>query len=79
LISRCRSFLSSSSKFSILLSSKSFSFGAVEVKPPITDEVVLIEDGSVWTEETVLGKTSLTVSSADMEDLAFSLRVSIVT
>ena len=30
---------------------------AVEVEPPVADEVVLVEDGSVGTEEAVLGQT----------------------
>ena len=31
--------------------------GAVEVEPPVADEVVLVEEGSVGTEEAVLGQT----------------------
>ena len=31
--------------------------GAVEVEPPVTDEVVLVEEGAVGTEEAVLGQT----------------------
>ena len=31
--------------------------GAVEVEPPIADEVVLVEEGSVGTEEAVLSQT----------------------
>ena len=30
---------------------------AVEVEPPVADEVVLVEEGSVGTEEAVLGQT----------------------
>merc|ERR1719273_2089929 len=53
--------------------------GAVEVEPPVADEVVLVEEGSVGTEEAVLGQTSGSVSSADVESLALSLGVSVVT
>merc|ERR1712123_268158 len=53
--------------------------GAVEVEPPVTDKVVLVEEGSVGTEEAVLGETTGSISSADVESLAFSLRVSVVT
>ena len=53
--------------------------GTVEVEPPVADEVVLVEDGSVGTEEAVLGQTSGSVSSADVESLALSLGVSVVT
>ena len=31
--------------------------GAVEVEPPVADEVVLVEEGAVGTEEAVLGQT----------------------
>merc|ERR1719273_1670829 len=53
--------------------------GAVEVEPPVADEVVLVEESSVGTEEAVLGQTSGSVSSADVESLALSLGVSVVT
>merc|ERR1712241_225531 len=51
----------------------------VKVEPPVADEVVLVEDGTVGAEERVFGKTTLSVISTDMEDLALSLGVSIVT
>ena len=53
--------------------------GAVKVEPPVADEVVLVEEGSVGTEEAVLGETAGSVSCADVEGLAFGLWVSIVT
>merc|ERR550539_1176155 len=53
--------------------------GAVEVEPPVADEVVLVEEGSVGTEEAVLGQTSGSVSSADVESLTLSLGVGVVT
>jgi hypothetical protein len=58
---------------------EAFGFGAVKVEPPIADEVVLVEDGSVGAEEGVLGKSTLSVGGADVEHLALGLRVSIVT
>ena len=40
---------------SVDLFGESLSLGAVEVEPPVTDQVVLVEDGSVGAEEGVLG------------------------
>merc|ERR1711913_214993 len=51
----------------------------VEVEPPVADEVVLIEDGSVGAEEAVLGQTSSSISCANMENLALSLGVSVIS
>ena len=56
-----------------------WSLWAVKVEPPIADEVVLVEDGSVGAEEGVLGKATLAISSADVEHLALGFRVSIVS
>ena len=53
--------------------------GAVEVEPPVADEVVLVEEGSVGAEEAVLGETSGTISCADVERLALGLGVRVVT
>merc|ERR1719228_1978404 len=58
---------------------KILSSGAVKVEPPITDEIVLVEECSIRTEEAVLGKTSSSISCANMECLTFSLGISIVT
>merc|ERR1712203_610981 len=52
---------------------------AVKVEPPVTDEVVLVEEGSVGAEEAVLGEATGAVSSADVEGLALSLGVRVVT
>ena len=57
---------------------KTFSFCTVKVEPPVTDEVVLVEDGAIGTEEAVLGQTTLAISGTDVEHLALSLGVSIV-
>ena len=53
--------------------------GAVKVEPPVTDEVVLVEEGSVGAEEAVLCEATGAVSSADVEGLALSLGVRVVT
>ena len=53
--------------------------GAVKVEPPVADEVVLVEDGAVGTEEAVLGQTALAVSGTDVEHLALGLGVGVVT
>ena len=52
---------------------------AVEVEPPVADEVVLVEESSVGAEEAVLGKTTSTVGGANVEDLAFSFGVGVVS
>ena len=53
--------------------------GAVKVEPPVADEVVLVEEGSVGAEEAVLGETTSTIGCADVESLALSLGVRVVT
>merc|ERR1719341_80499 len=52
---------------------------AVEVEPPVADEVLLVEDGSVGAEHAVGLQTSEPVVRADMESLAFCGWVSVVT
>ena len=53
--------------------------GAVKVEPPVADEVVLVQDCSVGAEEAVLGEPTGAVGRADVERLALSLRVRVVT
>merc|ERR1740123_2057429 len=53
--------------------------GAVKVEPPVADEVVLVEEGSVGAEEAVLGEPTGAIRRADVERLALSLRVRVVT
>ena len=53
--------------------------GAVEVEPPVTDEVVLVQESSVGAEEAVLGEPTGAIGCADVERLALSLRVRVVT
>ena len=53
--------------------------GAVEVEPPVADEVVLVEDGSVGAEEAVLGEPTSAISGANVENLALSLGVGVVS
>lgn len=69
---------SGSLQFGVARGSQSFGLGAIDVEPPVADEVFLVEDGSVGAKERVLGKITLEVSCANVEGLAFSLWVSIV-
>ncbi len=46
---------------------------------PVTDEVVLVEDGAVGAEEAVLGEAALAIGGANVEDLALGLGVGIIT
>ena len=51
----------------------------VNVEPPVTDEVLLVEDGSVGTEEAVGDQVTLSVSqSTEMEHLTLCSWVSIL-
>ena len=50
----------------------------VDVEPPVADEVLLVEDGSIGAEEAVLGKSASTIVPADVERLALCLRVGVV-
>ena len=74
-----RGSLSSRSNLRVLGLGKSSRLCTVNIEPPVTDEVVLVEDGSIGAEEAVLGKTSSTISSADVECLTLSFWISIVT
>ena len=56
-----------------------FGGGAVEVEPPVTDEIVLVQEGPVGAEEAVLGEPTGAIGCADVERLALSLRVCVVT
>ena len=58
---------------------ESLSFGAFKVEPPVTDEIVLVEDGSIRAEEREGAQGSLVISGADVENLALGLSVSIVS
>ena len=53
--------------------------GAVDVEPPVTDEVLLLEEGAVGAEEGVLGQAAAPVPGADVEGLALGLGVPVVT
>ena len=50
----------------------------VNIEPPVTDEVLLVEQSPIGTEEAVLGQSSCSVTGADVEGLTVSLWVSIV-
>ena len=52
--------------------------GAVHVEPPVTDEVLLLEEGAVGAEEGELGQARVAVVGADVESLALRLGVAIV-
>ena len=58
---------------------EAFSERAVHVEPPVADEVVLVEDGSIGTEEAVLGEAALPIAGTNVESLALGFSVSIVT
>ena len=63
----------------VIESIKTFSLRAVKVKPPITNEVVLVEDGAIRAEEGIFGKATFAIVSTDVEDLALGLGISIIT
>ena len=52
---------------------------AVHVEPPVADEVLLVEQGPVGAEEAVLDEVGVTKVGTDVECLALSFGVSIVT
>ena len=56
-----------------------FCQGAVNVEPPVADEIVLVKDGAVGAEEAVLGETTLSVTCTDVEGLTLGFNVSIVS
>jgi len=53
--------------------------GAVKVEPPIADEVLLVEDGSVGAEEGLGGQAAETVRDAHVEGLALGVGVGVVS
>jgi len=62
----------------VILAVQVLGLGTIKVEPPVTDEVVLVEDGAVGTEEGVFAQTSETISGTDVEYLAFGLGISVV-
>lgn len=58
---------------------KRFSLGAVEVEPPIADEVLLVEDGTVGAEEGLGAEGAQTVGDAHVEHLAVGGGVGVVS
>merc|ERR1712106_1255692 len=44
-----------------------FSQTAVNIEPPVTDEVLLVEEGAIGAEEAVLGEAIIAVVSTDVE------------
>ena len=53
--------------------------GAVNIEPPVTDEVLLVEEGSVGTEMGVLDEVGVAEVRTDVEPLALGLGVGVVT
>ena len=53
--------------------------GAIKVEPPIADEVVLVENGSVGAQERVFGQTAETVGRANVEHLTLGFNVGVIT
>ena len=53
--------------------------GAVHVEPPVADEVLLVEEGAVGTQERVLGSSAGAIVGADVERLALRLWIRVVT
>ena len=58
---------------------ETFGLGTVKVEPPITDEVSLIENGTIGAQKGVFGKTTESVSGTNVESLAFGVGIGIVT
>ena len=52
---------------------------AVDVEPPVTDEVLLVEEGSVGAEMRVLDEVGVAEVRTDVESLALGLGVGVVT
>jgi len=67
------------SSYIIVEAVKAFGFGTVKVKPPITDKVSLVENGSVGAQERVFGQTTLAIGGTYMESLAFSINITIIS
>ena len=63
----------------LVQSVKILSLRAVHVEPPVADEVLLVEQGPVGAEEAVLDEVGVTKVGTDVECLALSFGVSIVT
>ena len=58
---------------------KVFRGGAIDIEPPVADKVLLVEESSVGAEETVLDEVGVPKVGADVEGLALSFGVGIVT
>ena len=52
---------------------------AVNIEPPITDEILLVEESSIRTQKAVLGQVITTKICTNMKSLALSFWISIVT
>jgi len=52
---------------------------AVKIKPPVTNEILLVENCSIGTEERVFGETSLAITCANVKDLTLGIRVTVIS
>ena len=52
---------------------------AVHIEPPITDEVLLVKQSTIRTKEAVLGEVFTAKVGTDVESLALSFWISVVT
>ena len=52
---------------------------AVDIEPPVADEVLLVEEGSVGAEERVLEEAAVAVVGAHVEGLTVGLSVGVIT
>ena len=66
---RSRCIICRSSRTTKSIRSKSLT---LSIEPPVTDEIVLVEQCTTWSEEAVLGHTYSSISCANMKCFAFS-------
>jgi len=52
---------------------------AVHIKPPVTDKIFLVKKGPIGTEKAVLDKAASCPTSTDVEGLALSFWIRVVT
>ena len=57
----------------------SFYQTTINIEPPVTDEVLLIEDAAIGTEERVFKQATHSIIGADVETLTVRLLVTIIT
>ena len=67
------------SRYLLVEAVESLGLGAIEVEPPVTDEVFLVEDGPVGAQKGVFAEAALPVVGANVEYLALRLGITVVT